>query len=69
MGGGGSDSDEDVSVVSEDTEETVGEGLSEEPVADSDDDDWASRRLCPDGNCIGVIGPDGRCKECGRNAE
>jgi hypothetical protein len=30
------------------------------------DDDWESRRLCGDGNCIGVIGPDGRCKECGR---
>ena len=34
--------------------------------ADADDDHWAKRRLCPDGNCIGVIGPDGRCKECGR---
>ena len=33
---------------------------------DADDDHWANRRLCPDGNCIGVIGPDGRCKECGR---
>jgi hypothetical protein len=32
-------------------------------------DDWADRRLCPDGNCIGVIGPDGKCKECGRAAE
>jgi hypothetical protein len=30
------------------------------------DDDWANRQLCSDGNCIGVIGPDGRCKECGR---
>jgi hypothetical protein len=28
--------------------------------------DWDSRRLCSDGSCIGVIGPDGRCKECGR---
>jgi len=27
------------------------------------------RQLCPDGNCIGVIGPDGRCKVCGRAAE
>lgn len=24
------------------------------------------RRLCPDGSCIGVIGPDGRCKVCGQ---
>jgi hypothetical protein len=24
------------------------------------------RVLCPDGNCIGVIGKDGVCKECGK---
>jgi len=29
-------------------------------------DTWADRRLCSDGNCIGVIGPGGRCKECGK---
>jgi hypothetical protein len=23
------------------------------------------RRLCPDGACIGIIGADGRCTECG----
>ena len=28
-----------------------------------------SRELCPDGNCIGVMGDDGRCKVCGRGAE
>ena len=28
--------------------------------------DLASRKLCSDGTCIGVIGPDGRCKECGK---
>jgi hypothetical protein len=28
-----------------------------------------NRRLCPDGACVGVIGPDGRCGECGRTAE
>lgn len=33
-----------------------------------DDLDWENRRLCIDGNCIGVIGPDGRCKECGKPA-
>jgi hypothetical protein len=32
-------------------------------------DDFDSRALCPDGNCIGVIGDDGRCKVCGRAAE
>jgi hypothetical protein len=31
--------------------------------------DWENRRLCSDGNCIGVIGPNGRCKECGRPYE
>jgi hypothetical protein len=30
--------------------------------------DWGSRKLCPDGACVGVIGPDGRCKVCGRRA-
>ena len=30
------------------------------------DDDWENRVLCSDGNCIGVIGADGRCKECGK---
>jgi hypothetical protein len=23
------------------------------------------RRLCPDGACVGLVGPDGRCKVCG----
>lgn len=26
---------------------------------------FQERQLCPDGACIGVIGSDGRCKECG----
>ena len=37
-----------------------------EPV---EDDDWPSRRLCPDESCIGIIGPDGRCTECGRRED
>ena len=28
--------------------------------------DEAERELCPDGNCTGLIGVDGRCKACGR---
>ena len=31
--------------------------------------DWDNRVLCSDGNCIGVIGPDGNCKECGKPYE
>jgi len=30
-------------------------------------DDWEDRTLCIDGSCIGVIGPDGRCKVCGKS--
>jgi len=29
-------------------------------------DDWETRELCPDGSCIGVIGPEGVCTVCGR---
>ncbi|MBU0544783.1 MAG: hypothetical protein KKH97_05560 [Proteobacteria bacterium] len=36
-----------------------------EPDAESDSL-WENRILCPDGNCIGIIGPDGRCRECGK---
>ena len=45
------------------TEET---GKRPEPL---EDDDWQSRRLCPDESCIGIIGPDGRCTECGRRED
>src|SRR5437867_11018135 len=31
--------------------------------------DLEERELCGDDTCIGVIGPDGRCKECGRTRE
>ena len=47
--------------------------MSDEPVdineQDNSDDDWKNRTLCSDESCIGVIGPDGRCKECGRMHE
>jgi hypothetical protein len=31
--------------------------------------DLENRELCPDGCCVGVIGPDGRCSECGLSRE
>ena len=40
--------------------------LNKEEEIANDDDDWENRILCSDENCIGVIGPDGRCKECGK---
>jgi hypothetical protein len=36
---------------------------ADEPLVD---DEWANRILCSDESCIGVIGPDGRCKDCGK---
>jgi hypothetical protein len=30
------------------------------------DEYWEKRTLCSDESCIGVIGPGGRCKECGK---
>ncbi len=42
----------------------------EKPSADASNEDtdveWKNRRLCSDGNCIGVIGIDGCCKVCGK---
>ncbi len=37
----------------------------ETPSVAEPDTDWENRTLCSDESCIGVIGPDGRCKECG----
>ncbi|MDJ0804756.1 MAG: hypothetical protein QNI97_17910 [Desulfobacterales bacterium] len=50
-------------------EAPAAEAVADDSPSAGDDDEWANRRLCPDGNCIGVIGPDGRCKECGRPEE
>ncbi len=30
-----------------------------------EEDEFEDRRLCPDDMCVGLIGSDGRCKECG----
>ena len=38
----------------------------EEDLDDEVDIDWENRTLCIDESCIGVVGPDGRCKECGK---
>lgn len=44
----------------DDPSESDGDGVSDS------DDEWARRTLCRDESCIGVIGEDGRCKECGK---
>ncbi len=40
--------------------------LTESSASSGEELDLASRQLCPDGACTGVIGDDGRCKVCGR---
>jgi hypothetical protein len=50
-------------------EETVVDTAIDSDEKTQDDSDWESRKLCSDGNCIGVIGTDGRCKECGKPYE
>lgn len=52
-------------------DDAVGDYPGDTPAADDtgntdSNDDWKNRRLCKDGNCIGVIGADGNCKECGK---
>ncbi len=55
--------------------EAADEVAEDEEVDDDEDEDsvtdieWEQRTLCMDESCIGVIGPDGRCKECGRPYE
>jgi len=41
------------------------EGRTESDQTPNADDEWAQRTLCSDESCIGVVGADGRCKECG----
>ena len=58
------------------TEEELEEYETEEELEDVEENgeedldlEWEQRTLCSDESCIGVIGPDGRCKECGKPYE
>lgn len=53
---------------SEDEQEDDDSWPEEEDEDDGPPDDLESRELCADGTCIGLIGPNGRCKVCGRAA-
>lgn len=64
-----SDSEHEDQPVAEDEDPTVApEEIIEADVAPVDEE-WGNRVLCSDGSCIGVIGPDGNCKECGKPYE
>jgi hypothetical protein len=65
-------------VEGSETEEELEEYETEEELKDVEDNgeektdldlEWEQRTLCSDESCIGVIGPDGRCKECGKPYE
>ena len=60
---------EDQSVAQEDEPMSSAETETHELADDAVDDEWENRVLCSDGACIGVIGPDGKCKECGKPLE
>lgn len=60
------DSDSDLAPPDEDARSDGSDGSD----GSSDDVPGAEEReLCPDGACIGVIGPNGRCKACGTRAD
>ena len=42
------------------------EDLKINPENSVSEDDWEKRVLCSDETCNGTIGPDGRCRECGK---
>jgi hypothetical protein len=55
--------------IDEDSEDEINEEPEEFEEHDTEapsDLEWEQRKLCSDESCIGVIGPDGRCKECGK---
>ena len=60
-----SETEADVEDEGEFIEADEEEGASEEEEFIADEE-WEKRTLCSDPACIGVIGSDGRCKECGK---
>ena len=63
--------------VAEDAEQASGLGhrasglgpkASDSERSSEGDPDWDQRKLCPDGACLGVIGADGKCTVCGKEA-
>jgi len=62
---GDDDGDDD---DADDDADDDGDDDGDEVAAASSPSDWGARRLCPDGACIGLLGPDGTCRVCGRAA-
>lgn len=62
------DPESDSDLTTQEDDEPYDDGWAGAAVDDAppDDAEWAARTLCPDESCIGVLGDDGRCLECGR---
>lgn len=45
------------------------EDIAKSASSSDSEDTWEERILCDDGNCIGVIGPDGFCNVCGKPSQ
>ncbi|MDX2452806.1 hypothetical protein [Desulfosarcina sp.] len=61
--------DDGVDSIPADQQMTVEDAPADDYAAvgsEGSDESWENRTLCTDESCIGVIGPDGRCKECGK---
>lgn len=61
----GSEVDDD---LDEDEDEAPDDATIDDSAQADDEDEWATRRLCPDDKCVGVVGPEGTCNVCGRAA-
>ncbi|MDD5308742.1 MAG: hypothetical protein PHU25_15600 [Deltaproteobacteria bacterium] len=58
-----------VSSVDGDASPPTGEAPEFKPgVDDPADLDPSDRVCCPDGTCVGILGPEGRCGVCGRSS-
>jgi len=58
--------DHDTEVTDAQDEKDTDTEQDEDGILSPADSDWEDRILCSDESCIGVIGTDGKCKECGK---
>jgi hypothetical protein len=68
----GEDDDEEDAELAAAADELAGVAAPSEVASakaiSADADDEADRKLCPDGGCVGLIGANGKCKVCGKEA-
>ena len=60
------DEDEDEGEDEDEDEELENDEAQDE--APAEQGEWNERKLCDDGACVGVIGPDGTCTVCGKRS-